>query len=33
MSWADVTGNATLGEMDNVVTTTGTNAADSFVGD
>ena len=34
VSWADVTGNATVGEMDNVVTTNGgDNSADSFVGD
>ena len=33
VTWGDVTGNATLGEMDNNVVTNGSNAADSFVGD
>ena len=31
VSWADVTGNATTGEMDNNVVTGGSNAADAFV--
>ena len=31
VSWADVTGNATTGEMDNNVVTQGSFAADSFV--
>ena len=33
VTWADITGNATVGEMDNNVITQGSNAADSFVGD
>ncbi|MEC8474085.1 MAG: class III signal peptide-containing protein [Planctomycetota bacterium] len=31
VSWADVTGNTTVGEMDNNVVTGGSNGADSFV--
>ena len=31
VSWGDITGNATVGEMDNNVVTTGSNAAESFV--
>ena len=31
VTWADVTGNATTGEMDNNVVTGGSNAADAFV--
>ena len=35
VSWADITGNSTVGEMDNnvVTDTTNTNGADSFVGE
>ena len=33
VTWGDVTGNATTGEMDNNVVTAGSNAADSFVAD
>ncbi len=33
VTWADITGNTTTGEMDNNVATTGLNDADSFVGD
>ncbi|MCG8649342.1 MAG: class III signal peptide-containing protein [Pirellulales bacterium] len=33
VTWGDVTGNATLGEMDNNVVTQATNAADAFVAD
>ena len=33
VTWGDITGNATVGEMDNNVITQGSNAADSFVGD
>ena len=33
VSWADVTGNATAGEMKNNVVTAGNNGADSFVAD
>ena len=33
VSWGDVTGNATPGEMDNNVVLFGSNAADAFVGE
>jgi len=33
VSWGDITGNATVGEMDNNVITAGNNSADSFVSD
>ena len=33
VTWADITGNTTTGEMDNNVVTSGVNGADSFVGD
>ena len=33
VTWADVTGNATVGEMDNNVVVAGNNGADAFVAD
>lgn len=33
VTWADITGNATTGEMDNNVIVAGNNSADSFVSD
>ena len=33
VSWADITGNATTGEMDNNVVTSASNGADAFVSD